>query len=136
MILPRHGHVTLIATDFGGGVVRDDPKVNGFIASQTALGRVGIPDDIGGVIAALVSDDNRRINAQRIEASGGMFLWITSTGAPSSRWRPRPRCSRASRSSPRPARTSAQDLRPVKSLRPGRLGPCARRSSLRRGTLQ
>ena len=63
-----------IETDFGGGVVRDNQAVNDFIASQTALGRVGQPDDIGGVIAALLSDDNRWINAQRIEASGGMFI--------------------------------------------------------------
>lgn len=63
-----------IETDFGGGVVRDDKGVNAFLASQTALGRVGQPDDIGGVIAALLSDDNRWITAQRIEASGGMFI--------------------------------------------------------------
>ncbi|KYG60374.1 short-chain dehydrogenase [Bdellovibrio bacteriovorus] len=63
-----------IETDFGGGVVRDNPEVNKFIASQTALGRVGVPDDIGGVIASLLSEDNAWINAQRIEASGGMFL--------------------------------------------------------------
>ncbi|MDH2434404.1 SDR family oxidoreductase [Pokkaliibacter sp. MBI-7] len=63
-----------IETDFGGGVVRDNEQVNNFVASQTALGRVGLPDDIGGVIASLLSDDNRWINAQRIEASGGMFL--------------------------------------------------------------
>ncbi|MBI3144036.1 MAG: SDR family oxidoreductase [Pseudogulbenkiania sp.] len=63
-----------IETDFGGGQVRDNADINAFIASQTALGRVGQPDDIGGVIASLLSDDNRWINAQRIEASGGMFL--------------------------------------------------------------
>ncbi|KTA77284.1 SDR family NAD(P)-dependent oxidoreductase [Aeromonas salmonicida] len=63
-----------IETDFGGGVVRDNQAVNDVIASQTALGRVGQPDDIGGVIAALLSDDNRWVNAQRIEASGGMFI--------------------------------------------------------------
>ncbi|HDT5863609.1 TPA: SDR family oxidoreductase, partial [Aeromonas hydrophila subsp. hydrophila] len=63
-----------IETDFGGGVVRDNQVVNDFIASQTALGRVGQPEDIGGVIAALLSPDSRWINAQRIEASGGMFL--------------------------------------------------------------
>ncbi|MFM1665069.1 SDR family NAD(P)-dependent oxidoreductase [Aeromonas salmonicida] len=63
-----------IETDFGGGVVRDNQAVNDFIANQTALGRVGQPDDIGGVIAALLSDDNRWVNAQRIEASGGMFI--------------------------------------------------------------
>ena len=49
-------------------------RIYAFIASQTALGRVGLPDDIGDVIAALVSDDCRWITAQRIEASGGMFI--------------------------------------------------------------
>ena len=63
-----------IETDFGGGRVRDDKQINTFIASQTALGRVGLPDDIGDVIAALVSDDCRWLTAQRIEASGGMFI--------------------------------------------------------------
>lgn len=63
-----------IETDFGGGVVRDNNDVNAHIASQTALGRVGLPDDIGGVVAFLCSDDARWVNAQRIEASGGMFL--------------------------------------------------------------
>jgi NAD(P)-dependent dehydrogenase (short-subunit alcohol dehydrogenase family) len=63
-----------IETDFGGGTVRDNAQVNAMIASQTALGRVGLPDDIGGVIASLLSPDNAWINAQRIEASGGMFL--------------------------------------------------------------
>jgi NAD(P)-dependent dehydrogenase (short-subunit alcohol dehydrogenase family) len=55
-------------------MVRDDAQVNAMIASQTALGRVGLPDDIGGVIAALLSRDSAWINAQRIEASGGMFI--------------------------------------------------------------
>jgi NAD(P)-dependent dehydrogenase (short-subunit alcohol dehydrogenase family) len=63
-----------IETDFGGGMIRDDAQVNAMIASQTALGRVGLPDDIGGVIATLLSPENGWINAQRIEASGGMFL--------------------------------------------------------------
>lgn len=63
-----------IETDFGGGVVRDNPEVNQLLAGMTALGRVGVPDDIGPVIASLLSEDNRWINAQRIEASGGMFL--------------------------------------------------------------
>jgi NAD(P)-dependent dehydrogenase (short-subunit alcohol dehydrogenase family) len=63
-----------IATDFGGGTVRDNAEVNAMIASQTALGRVGLPDDIGGVIASLLSPENAWINAQRIEVSGGMFL--------------------------------------------------------------
>ncbi|MFP9116597.1 SDR family NAD(P)-dependent oxidoreductase [Flavobacterium sp. RNTU_13] len=63
-----------IETDFGGGAVRDNAELNGFIAAQTALGRVGLPDDIGGVVAFLCTDDARWITAQRIEASGGMFL--------------------------------------------------------------
>ena len=63
-----------IETDFGGGVVRDNENLNAHIASQTALGRVGLPDDIGGVVAFLCSEDARWVNAQRIEASGGMFL--------------------------------------------------------------
>lgn len=63
-----------IETDFGGGAVRDNAQLNAFVASQTALGRVGLPDDIGGVVASLLSPANRWINAQRIEASGGMFL--------------------------------------------------------------
>jgi NAD(P)-dependent dehydrogenase (short-subunit alcohol dehydrogenase family) len=62
-----------IATDFGGGLVRDNAQVNAMIASQTALGRVGQPDDIGAAIAALFSEDMRWVNAQRIEASGGML---------------------------------------------------------------
>jgi len=63
-----------IATDFGNGAVRDNENLNAFVASQTALGRVGQPDDIGGVVASLLSPANGWINAQRIEASGGMFL--------------------------------------------------------------
>ena len=63
-----------IATDFSGGMVRDNPEVNKRIAEMTALGRVGQPDDIGPMIASLLSDDNRWINAQRIEVSGGMVV--------------------------------------------------------------
>lgn len=63
-----------IETDFGGGAVRDNPEINQFIASQTALGRVGLPDDIGGAIASLLSEDNRWVNAQRIEVSGGQSI--------------------------------------------------------------
>jgi NAD(P)-dependent dehydrogenase (short-subunit alcohol dehydrogenase family) len=63
-----------IETDFGGGRLRDNADLNKFVAAQTALGRTGQPDDIGGVVASLLSPDNRWINAQRIEASGGMFL--------------------------------------------------------------
>lgn len=63
-----------IETDFGGGVVRDNAEMNKNIAAATALGRVGLPDDIGGVVAFLCTDDARWINAQRIEVSGGMML--------------------------------------------------------------
>jgi NAD(P)-dependent dehydrogenase (short-subunit alcohol dehydrogenase family) len=63
-----------IETDFGGGGVRDNPEINKYIASQTALGRVGLPDDIGGAIASLLSQDNQWVNAQRIEVSGGQSI--------------------------------------------------------------
>jgi NAD(P)-dependent dehydrogenase (short-subunit alcohol dehydrogenase family) len=63
-----------IETDFSGGMVRDNPELNKRIADMTALGRAGVPDDIGPMIASLLSDDNRWINAQRIEVSGGMAI--------------------------------------------------------------
>ena len=63
-----------IETDFGGGAVRDNKQVNDFIAGVTAMGRPGVPDDIGPAIASLLSDDNRWMTAQRIEISGGMFV--------------------------------------------------------------
>lgn len=63
-----------IETDFGGGVVRDDHEVNAFIAQNTSLGRVGVPDDIGGAIAAMLCEGNRWMTAQRVEVSGGMFI--------------------------------------------------------------
>ena len=63
-----------IATDFSGGVVRDNPEINKAVAGNTALGRVGQPDDIGPMIASLVSEENRWVNGQRIEVSGGMNL--------------------------------------------------------------
>jgi NAD(P)-dependent dehydrogenase (short-subunit alcohol dehydrogenase family) len=63
-----------IATDFSGGMVRDNPDVNKRVADMTALGRVGQPDDIGPMIASLLSEDNRWVNAQRIEVSGGMSI--------------------------------------------------------------
>jgi NAD(P)-dependent dehydrogenase (short-subunit alcohol dehydrogenase family) len=63
-----------IETDFADARVRDNPEIKNFIASQTALGRVGLPDDIGGAIASLLSEENRWVNAQRIEVSGGMFI--------------------------------------------------------------
>jgi NAD(P)-dependent dehydrogenase (short-subunit alcohol dehydrogenase family) len=63
-----------IETDFGGGAVRDNPQLNAMIAQQTALGRVGLPDDIGGAVASLLSDESRWINGQRIEVAGGIHL--------------------------------------------------------------
>jgi NAD(P)-dependent dehydrogenase (short-subunit alcohol dehydrogenase family) len=63
-----------IETDFGGGAVRDNRDINDFIASQTALGRVGVSEDIGPMVASLLSDNNRWVNAQRIEVSGGMYI--------------------------------------------------------------
>ncbi len=63
-----------IATDFGGGAVRDNQDVNNMISGLTALGRVGLPDDIGGVVAFLCSEEAGWINGQRIEVSGGIFL--------------------------------------------------------------
>jgi NAD(P)-dependent dehydrogenase (short-subunit alcohol dehydrogenase family) len=61
-----------VATDFSGGIVRDNPEVNKRIAENTALGRAGVPDDLGPMIASLLSDDNRWVNAQRIEVAGGV----------------------------------------------------------------
>ncbi|MGF7081211.1 SDR family NAD(P)-dependent oxidoreductase [Mucilaginibacter sp. UYCu711] len=63
-----------IATDFGGGRVRDDEQMNQMVSSLTALGRPGEAEDIGGVVAFLCTDDARWINGQRIEVSGGMLL--------------------------------------------------------------
>jgi NAD(P)-dependent dehydrogenase (short-subunit alcohol dehydrogenase family) len=63
-----------IETDFGGGAVRDNAQLNAFVASQTALGRAGLPQDIGGAIASLLRPENRWVTGQRIEVSGGMFL--------------------------------------------------------------
>jgi NAD(P)-dependent dehydrogenase (short-subunit alcohol dehydrogenase family) len=63
-----------IESDFSGGMVRDNPELNKRIADMTALGRAGVPDDIGPMIASLLSEDNRWINAQRIEVSGGMAI--------------------------------------------------------------
>lgn len=63
-----------IATDFGGGLVRDDSGINAQFAAMTALGRVGVPEDIGPMIASLLRDDNRWVTAQRIEVSGGQTI--------------------------------------------------------------
>jgi NAD(P)-dependent dehydrogenase (short-subunit alcohol dehydrogenase family) len=76
---PRRIAVNVVApgaieTDFSGGMVRDNPALNKHIADMTALGRVGKPDDIGPMIASLLSEDNRWVNAQRIEVSGGMQI--------------------------------------------------------------
>lgn len=76
---PRQISVNTIApgaieTDFGGGAVRDNPEINGYIASVTALGRAGLPDDVGGAVASLLTGDNRWVTGQRIEVSGGMNL--------------------------------------------------------------
>jgi NAD(P)-dependent dehydrogenase (short-subunit alcohol dehydrogenase family) len=73
---PRRIAVNTVApgateTDFSGGIVRDNPAVNKRVAEGTALGRPGIPDDIGRMIASLLSEDNRWINGERIEVSGG-----------------------------------------------------------------
>ncbi len=76
---PRRISVNVIApgaieTDFGGGRVRDDAATNAAIAGNTALGRVGVPDDIGGAMAMLLAPESRWINGQRIEVSGGIYL--------------------------------------------------------------
>jgi NAD(P)-dependent dehydrogenase (short-subunit alcohol dehydrogenase family) len=76
---PRRIAVNVVApgaiqTDFSGGRVRDNPEVNRQVAALTALGRPGLPDDIGPMIASLLSQDQRWVNAQRIEVSGGMAI--------------------------------------------------------------
>lgn len=76
---PRRINVNAIApgaieTDFGGGAVRDNAELNRYVASITAQGRVGLPEDIGPVMAALLADDTHWVTGQRIEASGGMFV--------------------------------------------------------------
>jgi NAD(P)-dependent dehydrogenase (short-subunit alcohol dehydrogenase family) len=63
-----------IQTDFSGGMVRDNPEINRRVAEMTALGRAGVADDVGPLIAALVSDENRWVNGERIEVSGGAAL--------------------------------------------------------------
>jgi NAD(P)-dependent dehydrogenase (short-subunit alcohol dehydrogenase family) len=63
-----------VATDFSGGVVRDTPEMQEAIASNTALGRHAVADDIGPVIASILRDDNHWVTGQRIEASGGVHL--------------------------------------------------------------
>jgi NAD(P)-dependent dehydrogenase (short-subunit alcohol dehydrogenase family) len=73
---PRRIAVNVVApgateTDFSGGIVRDNPQVNKRVAEATALGGAGVPEDIGRMIASLLSEDNRWINAERIEVTGG-----------------------------------------------------------------
>lgn len=63
-----------IETDFLGGAVRDAPDLNRQFAGMTALGRVGLPDDIGPMIACLLGPDNRWVTGQRIEVSGGQTI--------------------------------------------------------------
>ncbi|WP_149275232.1 SDR family NAD(P)-dependent oxidoreductase [Pareuzebyella sediminis] len=63
-----------VATDFGGGINKNNEEKRKLIAENTALGRVGLPEDIGGVVAFLCSEEARWINGQRIEVSGGIFL--------------------------------------------------------------
>ncbi len=74
---PRRIRVNSVApgaveTDFGGGRVRDNAELNAMLASRTPLGRVGLPDDIGGIVSVLLSDEARWLNGQRIEVSGGI----------------------------------------------------------------
>lgn len=63
-----------IATDFGGGGVRDNEQVNAFVARTIALGRVGQPDDVGAAVAAILSDDMAWANGTTFDVSGGMSL--------------------------------------------------------------
>ncbi len=63
-----------IETDCLGGAVRDMPDLNQQFAAMTALGRVGVPDDIGPMIASLLGPDNRWVNGSRIEMSGGQAI--------------------------------------------------------------
>ena len=76
---PRRIAVNVVApgpveTDFSGVVVRDNPAVNKMIAENTALGRAGLPEDLGPMIASLLSEENHRVNAQRIEVAGGVAI--------------------------------------------------------------
>ena len=59
---------------FGGGAMEDTPQIRAYVAGATALGRVGLPDDVGGVVAFLCSEDAKWVNGQRIELTGGMNL--------------------------------------------------------------
>jgi NAD(P)-dependent dehydrogenase (short-subunit alcohol dehydrogenase family) len=79
VLAPRRITVNVVApsgtaTDFSGGMIRDNPEVNKMVAASTLLGRVGLPDDIGSMISSLLSDDNGWVNGQRIEVSGGTVV--------------------------------------------------------------
>lgn len=63
-----------IETDFGGGRTRDNKEINAHIAGLTALGRVGLPTDIGPVVAFLCTPEAGWINGQRLEVSGGQAI--------------------------------------------------------------
>lgn len=63
-----------IETDFGGGAVRDNQELKDYLSSLTSLGRVGVPDDVGTVVAFLCTDDAKWVNAQRIEVAGGIHI--------------------------------------------------------------
>src|SRR6202050_1477266 len=63
-----------VATDFSGGIVRDNPALNKRIAQNTTLGRAGLPEDLGPMIASLISEENHWVNAQRIEVAGGVAI--------------------------------------------------------------
>ena len=63
-----------VETDFSGGIVRDNPAVNKMISENTALGRAGLPEDLGPMIASLLSEENHWVNAQRIEVAGGVAI--------------------------------------------------------------
>lgn len=63
-----------VETDFNNAAIRNNAELKGFLSGQTPLGRVGMPDDIGGVVAFLCSEDAKWVNGQRIEVSGGINL--------------------------------------------------------------
>jgi NAD(P)-dependent dehydrogenase (short-subunit alcohol dehydrogenase family) len=63
-----------VQTDFSGGIVRDNSEVNRRVAETTALGRAGLPEDLGPMIASLLSDENRWVNGQRFEVTGGVMI--------------------------------------------------------------
>ncbi|GAA0536044.1 SDR family oxidoreductase [Paractinoplanes ferrugineus] len=76
---PRGISVNVVApgatgTDFGGGALRSNEAVREHISGQVALGRMGEPEDIAGVLVAMLADNTKWITGQRVEASGGMLL--------------------------------------------------------------